>query len=216
MRVRTRRIVAAAVVASLALFAAWAWGVAEPGQGPVETAAEQQIEAVRDTIVDALWVKTDEYWHGRDPREQLSATIAEPVLDICRMIVELAPHYVEAYSVAAWLSLGQGNDKQALDFYKQGIERNPDDYELPHELGLQYYLLRKHDPKGALPYLKQAAELPSPIPVKRTYAHALARAGRYQEAAAQWRKILKRNPGDPIAIKELAKLRASGKIGKEQ
>jgi tetratricopeptide (TPR) repeat protein len=200
----------------MALCTGSVWSAAEPGQGPIEAVAERQIEAVRDTMVDALWVKTDEYWHGQNPKEELHPENIDPILSICRMVIELDPHYTDAYSVAAWLLLQQGKDKQALDFYRQGIARNPDRYELAHELGLQYYLLRKHDAKGALPYLKRAAELPSPIPVKRTYAHALARAGKYQEAAAQWRRILQQSPADPIAIKELTKLRAAGKIGKEQ
>ncbi|UCH34020.1 MAG: hypothetical protein JSV65_15905, partial [Armatimonadota bacterium] len=101
-------------------------------------------------------------------------------------------------------------------FYKQGIERNPDSYELLHELGMQYYMLHMRDPQGALPYLKRVAELPAPVPMKRTYAHALNRAGKPKEAAAQWMRILKEHPNDPIAIKELKKLRAEGKVGEER
>jgi len=211
------RIAAVGLLVMLVLRAGAALG-APPQQGPgaIEKAAEQDIQAVRDTIVDALWVKSDEYWHQQNPKEEYQPQNMDPILSICGMVIELDPHYTEAYSVAAWLSLQQGKDKQALDFYQQGIEHNPNSYELPHELGLQYYMLHKHDPKAALPYLKRAAELPSPIPMKRTYAHVLTRAGKFQEAAAEWRKILKQDPNDPIAPKELAKLRAAGKIGKEQ
>jgi len=201
------RVLAVVFAASLALAAPPAWGDAEKGQGPVETAAEKHIRLVRDAIVDALWVKTDEYGHA-------GQTL--PVINICRMIVQLDPQFTEAYSVAAWLSLQRGKDAQALAFYQQGIERNPECYELLHQLGFAYYILQKHDPEAALPYLKRAAELPSPIPIKRTYAHALARAGKAKEAAEQWRTILKQHPGDPIALKELRKLRAAGKIGKER
>jgi len=202
------RFAAVAWIAAATVWGASAWGAAKQapaGPGPVEQAAENEIAAVRDTIVDALWVKTDEYWHAQ---ENLAA-----VIEICRMEIELDPHFSDAYSVGAWLSLQHGQDKQALDFYKQGVAANPDDYELLHEFGLRYYMLAKHDPKGALPYLKRAAELPSPAPIKHTYAHALAQAGQRKAAAAEWLKILKQFPNDPIARREVKKLQAAGKAG---
>jgi tetratricopeptide (TPR) repeat protein len=193
------------------LLMASAYGAAKqapPGPGPVEQAAERNIAAVRDTMVDALWVKTDEYWHGQENPANLGA-----VIEICRMEIELDPHFSDAYSVGAWLSLQQRQDQQALDFFKRGVAANPDDYELLHEFGLRYYIMTKRDPKGALPYLKRAAELPSPAPIKHTYAHALARAGQPEAAAAEWRRILKQFPDDPVAIREVKKLEA-GKAGK--
>jgi len=216
MKVKTCTMVAAVVVSSLALIAGGAWGAVTSSPGPVETAAEQQIQAVRDTIADALWTKTDEYWHGADQKEGSAPGDTSPMLNLCAMVIELDPQYAEAYSVAAWLSLGEGKERQALNFYQRGLELNPDSYELAQALGYEYYVRRKHDPQAALPYLKRAAELPSPIGTKRLYGHVLTSAGKYEEAAAQWRKLLQQHPGDPIATKELAKLRASGKIAKEQ
>ena len=202
------RMIAVLIVAvSLMAYPAYVWAAPAKGSGPIETQAEQQVAQVRDTIVDALWVKTDEYWHAGNPA---------PAIDICRMVIELDPHFVEAYSVGAWvsLSLPEPREKDALGFYQQGIARNPQSYDLLHEFGFQYYMLRKHDPQSALPYLKRAAELSPTAPIKHTYAHALAQAGKPQQAAAEWLKILKQFPNDPVARKELAKLRASGKAGK--
>jgi len=76
--------------------------------------------------------------------------------------------------------------------------------------------LMRRDPKASLPYLKRAAELPSPVTVKRAYGHALTKAGMPKEAAAQWLSILKQYPNDPIAIRELQRLQKAGKIGPEQ
>lgn len=197
-------VLGAALLAALILTPAWG---AQSKPGPVEIAAEDQIRAVRDAIVDALWLKTDEYWHGGDTR---------PVPDLCRMIIQLDPHFTDAYGVGAWVSMQNGNESQAVAFYRQGIERNPTSYELLHEFGLRYWMLHKRDPVSALPYLKRAAELPSPVPIKRTYAHALTKAGRFREAARQWFQILAQHPDDAIARKELAKLRASGKIERER
>jgi tetratricopeptide (TPR) repeat protein len=202
-----RRIALVVFATSIIVSGASVWAAPAQAPGPIETQAEQQIARVRDTIVDALWLKTDEYWHGGDPA---------PAIDICRMVIELDPHFVEAYSVGAWLSLSlpKANEHDALDFYQQGIARNPQSYELLHEFGFEYYVLRKHNPEAALPYLKRAAELSPTAPIKHTYAHALAQAGKPREAAAEWLRILKQFPNDPIARKELAKLQASGKIGK--
>jgi tetratricopeptide (TPR) repeat protein len=190
-------------VALMAFIGAAAWGESQQEQGPVEKASEQNIGAVRDTIVDALWIKTDEYWHAGN---------TAPVIGICQMIVQLDPHFVEAYSIGAWVAEQQGNNKQALEFYKLGMERNPDNYDLPLQLGLE---LLKRDPEASLPYLKRAAELPSPVPVKRAYAHALTKAGKTKEAAVQWFKILQKYPNDPIATRELQRLQKAGKAGPE-
>jgi tetratricopeptide (TPR) repeat protein len=202
------RIIAVVTISlGLAACPAYVWAAPAQGAGPVETQAEQQIAQVRDTIVDALWLKTDEYWHAGNPA---------PAIDICRMVIELDPHFVEAYSVGAWvaLSLPEPRENDALQFYQQGIARNPQSYELLHEFGFQYYMLRKHDLQAALPYLKRAAELAPTAPIKHTYAHALAQAGKPQEAAAEWLKILTQFPNDAVARKELAKLQAAGKAQK--
>jgi len=198
----TNRIMAAVLIAGVALCASPVWGDAEQGQKPTESAAEQQIATVLDAIVDALWLKTDEYWHTGD---------TEPVIGICRMIVQLDPKFAEAYAVGAWISRRHGEDELALVFYEQGIEHNPDSWELLSAVGYSYYWLHKKDVPTALPYLKRAAELPSPAHIKRLYARGLAKAGKPQEAAEQWRKILKEFPDDRFAPKELEKLRQAEK-----
>lgn len=200
------KVAAGMMVVMWALCAGTTWGAApasEPAPGEVEKAAEQRIGSVRDAIVDALWLKTDEYWHGGNPA---------PVIGICRTIIQLDPQFVEAYSVGAWVASQQGDNKAAIAFYQQGIAANPDRYELQHELGM-YYMYHDHDLKAALPHLKRAAELDSPGPVKRTYAHALTKAGMFKQAAAEWRRILKLDPNDQFAQRELKKLRDEGKIG---
>lgn len=193
----TQRIMAALLIAGMALCARPVWADEEQDQNPTESAAEQQIATVLDTIVDALWLKTDEYWHEAN---------TEPVIGICRMIVQLDPKFVEAYNTGAWIASMNGQDDVALQFYRQGIERNPDSYELLIALGYSFYWLHKGDVKAGLPHLKRAAELPSPAHVKRVYARGLAKAGKTQEAIEQWRKVLKEFPDDRFAPKELQKL----------
>ena len=57
-----------------------------------------------------------------------------------------------------------------------------------------------------------AARPPSPgsglsqAPLKRQYAHSLVRIGRRDEAVQVWREVLKDNPSDPVAIRELREL----------
>jgi tetratricopeptide (TPR) repeat protein len=178
-----------------------------PAPGKTEQAAEAQIAAVRDTIVDALWVKTDEYWHSGE---------IPPVVGICQDLVRLDPHFVEAYSAGAWIATSVGREKEAIELYRQGIALNPDNWDLPHQFGYTYYWTYKHDLDSALPYLKRAAEMDSPVRIKRSYAHALASAGKPHEAAAQWRKILQIEPNERVALRELKKLRDAGKIGAEE
>ncbi len=216
----TRNMVVVMLVAGAALGAGAAWGAAEQGAGKTDQAAQEKSAAVRDAIVDALWEKIDEHWHNGQ---------LEPIIPLCRQIIKLDPQDAEGYSVAGWVSMQLGKDEQALQFYEQGMAANPQDWDLPADVGLRFYAVHKKDLQKALVYLKRAAELPSPTYVKRTYARTLTKAARqeeqngnqqkareyYKQAAAEWRKILKLDPDDRFAKRELEKLRKEEKIGPE-
>lgn len=198
------RLAAALGLGMSAMLAPLAAGPA-PVPGPTEKAAEAGIAVVRDMIVDALYLTADEYWHAGD---------LEAVIPIMREVLELDPQYADAWGTAAWVSMRLGKTEQARRFWEEGMKANPQDYALPMELALWYYTYNKdtRDLEKALVYLKRAAELPSPVRVKATYAHGLERAGKYKEAAQEWRKILKLAPNDRLAQRALKKLLAAGKI----
>lgn len=192
----------------LLLIAATA-GAATPPAGPIEQAAEQNIANVRDTIVDAIWMKSDEYGHAGDRPNAVA---------LARIVIALDPHYVEAYGVAAYLSMQMGQRDQAAAIWRAGMAANPQDYELPLEMAHFYYMYggkQTFNMDQALALLKKAAELDSPLRVKAAYAHGLEKAKQYQEAAREWHKILKLDPNDKLSQRALKKLRDQGKIGPE-
>jgi tetratricopeptide (TPR) repeat protein len=212
-----RNMVVVMLVVGVGLSAGTAWCAAEQSPGKTDKDAQEKATAVRDAIVDALWVKIDEYWHS----SQL-----EPIIPLCRQVIELDPQDAEAYGVAGWVSMQLGKDEQAIEFYEKGMTANPNDWDLPSDFGLRFYVYHKKDVQKGLVYLKRAAELPSPIYVKRAYGHMLTRAAReqeqagnqqkareyYKQAAAVWHKVLASDPNDRFAKRELERLRKEGKI----
>jgi len=161
----------------------------------------QAIAAARDDLVDLLWWRTESLFHEGD--------IAR-IIPVCDLVIQLDPSFVEPYAVSAWLSWDQ-RPQEAAARYQAGIAANPKDYQLQHELGL-FYSLRRRDQAAALPHFRQAASLPGAPPyVQRSYARCLTKLGRRQEAIAAWKRVLDREPNDPIARRELERLSAGGR-----
>ncbi len=73
--------------------------------------------------------------------------------------VRLNPHNEQAYSVGGfWLAVKLKKPDEAIRFLKEGVDNNPDSWEIPAMLG-QIYLINKKDYKNAYIYLKKAKEI---------------------------------------------------------
>lgn len=120
-----------------------------------------------------------------------------------RRAMKLAPEFSGGYLNLADLYRQQGREVEAREVLEQGIERQPNDAELQHSLGLS--LIRSQDGQGALAHLEKAAELaPENARFSYVYAVALNSSGRSEEAVNALTAAHARHPYDTRLMQTLA------------
>lgn len=178
------------VVLAVGLAIAGASGAgAEEALRPVSAReAERRVGEVRDAITEVLWIGLDTYWHEGD---------WDSCLRLTKEIIALDPHFVEAYTSAAWMLWSEDRDKEAVAMYREGLEANPDSAELYFDYG--FYLRNRKQLEQAIEMFRRAVEKGAPKAKQRMLPNTLEEAGRKAEALAEWRKLLKRFPEDELA-----------------
>ncbi len=179
-------------------FAAPAWaGEAVYDQAkPVGAAeAEEQVGQTRDVLTDMMWLKTDDYWHVGEWDE---------VIRLCHQIVQVDPHFIEAYTGAAYLLYSTDKDEEASELFRAGIAANPKSYDLRHEFGMYYMYRHKWD--LAVEQFRESVSLGAPPAMQHMYGNALERAGRPREALEAWQEMRKRFPDDPVVKQHIEQL----------
>ncbi|MFO1478436.1 MAG: hypothetical protein U1F98_17525 [Verrucomicrobiota bacterium] len=79
----------------------------------------------------------------------LSGGNLREILPWLRIAAELDPHRIDTYTVAAYFMVRHlGKVDEAEQFLREGLQANPDSYELAFELG-RLYLLQRNDPVRA-------------------------------------------------------------------
>lgn len=161
------------------------------------TAAEGEKRAgeAREALVDLLWMNTEGHWHNGRWNEAIR---------LCRQIVQIDPHFVEAYNGAAWMLWSMDQDEAAVELYREGVAANPDRYEIYHDFGMYYY--HEKDYEKAAEQFRKSVENDAPAYHQHMLPNCLERAGRAQEALEEWRALLKRFPDDPIAPRHIGAL----------
>jgi tetratricopeptide (TPR) repeat protein len=186
----------ALVFAVLSMTAVWAAQPAEQEMEPIPAAeAERRVGESRDFVANLLWEHTEVYWHSGNWDE---------VIALCRRIVAVDPHFVEAYNGAAWMLWSMDRDEEAVEFYRAGIAANPDEYEIHHEFGMYYRHREKWD--EAAEQFRKSVERGAPAYFQHMLPSTLEQGGRRREALAEWRALLKRVPDDPIAKRHIEDL----------
>jgi len=113
---------------------------------------------IRVTIADILWIKVDTYFHAgltKEEHELIHPGHPEHLegleqqhqnqenaefLPLIRLVTELDPNFIDAYRSGAWWLWKRLNETQpAIDFLKEGIENNPDRFELHYDLAWLYF-----------------------------------------------------------------------------
>jgi tetratricopeptide (TPR) repeat protein len=115
---------------------------------------------VRVTIADILWVKVDTYFHAAltpEEHEQIhpghpehmlgishsdtARAVAETqFLPLIKIITELDPNFITAYSIGGWWLWQKLNQvPQAIAFFKEGIQNNPTSFQLHYDLATLYF-----------------------------------------------------------------------------
>jgi len=180
----------------ICLSAAWAAEPAAEQPKPIPAAeAEKRVAETRDALTDLLWMDTEPYWHtGR----------WEECVRLCRQVVEVDPHFVEAQNSLAWLLWSQDLDDEAVKVYQENVEANPHSWQAHHEFGMYYMARQKYD--QAAEQFRHSVALDAPVPHAHMLPAALERAGRKQEALQEWRSLAKRFPNDVVVKRGVERL----------
>lgn len=171
----------------------------EPEQGslaPLSAAeGERQVAEARDFLADLLWDGTEQYWHTGKWDEAIR---------LCWQIVQIDPTFVEAYNSAAWMLWSMDRDEEAIELYRAGVAANPNRYEIFHDFGMYYY--HRHKWNEAAEQFGKSVQADAPMYHQHMLPNSLERAGRLEEALAEWRALLERFPDDPIAKRHIKAL----------
>ena len=148
---------------------------------------------------DVFIAESDWWWHRGD-------------YDQCIRCMETAlffdPLMPEQYSNIAWLQWSMNRHAEAISTYRRGIAANPESWQARQALALYYHL---HNLRQlAIPHYAAAADLGMPPVQMRGWGHALEQAGRPQEAMQVWQRILTLDPLDPIATRQIGRLKEAG------
>jgi tetratricopeptide (TPR) repeat protein len=172
----------------------WSKNYAPKQAAPVGLSPEQLLVAFagfREFLAGMLWVRADGFFHSGN---------YDAILPMLRLVTWLDPHNIDVYSTGAWhigynfTDEAQRSDRRyiplALKFLDEGIENNPNVWELYFEMGWMYFH-KIQDPVNAVPWLQQANKFPDMIPARRhTLAHALFKSGRFDEAIDLWSRLV--------------------------
>lgn len=135
----------------------------------------QQLQEVFGMVRDNLWKINDRFWHHGE---------YERCIEMMRLITQIDPHDIEAYDGGAWLMQNQFRDDEAEAFLREGLDNNPDRYDLYLALGLYLYMHERHD--EAIPLLEGAVTFDVPFFAWHQLAHAYELAGQPGQALNIW------------------------------
>ena len=119
------------------------------------------------------------------------------------IIVELDPHYLDAYQVGALFMFFDGRNPEAgLELLDRGLKNNPNEWIIAADAGF-YCMMNLKDYKRAGSYFKKAADIPSaPAQAKRLLAGMHFRQGDKVHAYQLWKEIYE--TATKAAIKQTA------------
>jgi tetratricopeptide (TPR) repeat protein len=141
----------------------------------------------REVVAGMLWVKADELFHEGRYQE---------LVPYFSLVTFMDPHQTDVYSTGAWhLMYNFGDPRmipQGLAFLKEGIQNNPNVWDLYFQRGWVTFDWPVENYAESLPYFKSATKYPGvngdPTPpfVSHMVAHNLERLGRLEEAKDRW------------------------------
>ena len=175
---------------SRAMFAPWVKNYSSHNVGVAPGLSIDQLLAsvagLREMVAGILWVQSDEYFHTGQ---------FDAILPVIRLVTWLDPRQIEVYSTGAWHIGYNFTDEQnrsdrryiplALRLLEEGVQNNPNTYELFYDTGYMYWHKIDDEYPLAVDWFKQAIAKPdiATIPaIKSILASAYQRNGQIDEA----------------------------------
>ena len=148
-----------------------------------------------ELAADYVWLRTIQYYgaHRRTDRQY------PYVRSLLTTLTELDPHFINAYIFGALVMTEDlGQPLEAVRFLESGIEKNPESWWLPFEIGVTHYIHRR-DYKAASPWLARAAEMEgAPESTRRLAAYAAEKGGDADVATLLWLEVFAQAEQDEI------------------
>ncbi len=159
---------------------------------PAREALGGAILGFREIVADLLWLKVTQWYQSPDWSR---------IVPTMKIIVRLTPHWLTVWKMLGWhlaynvYARTKDPFKKALlveegiQVLKEGLNKNPDKYDLYFEIGWTYFYKTRDYDKAAF-YFEAATKFPErPNYVDHMLAHSLERAGRLEEALKVWEKL---------------------------
>ena len=194
----------------LAIVLACGWAILVPAQ----MALDRQLAPYRETpdllwipsgnvlrtlslghnglLADLYWTRVVQYFGARRLQRRTDFPLLAPLLDIT---VTLDPHLLVAYKFGAvFLSApppyGAAEPEKAIALLRRGIQANPEEWRLWHDLGFIYYWELK-DYKAASEAYLEGNKNPDAAPWMQVMAAVIAEKGSNRETSRfLWTEIL--------------------------
>ncbi len=171
----------------------------------------------RKVAANFVWLQVDRYWHQGAMHRMI------PLMKLC---VQLDPTFIDAYLVGAWHLAYNATAKMmdtpeplkkynatygvrlgekelyyymAIDFLKDGIRKNPRNYQLYFDLGFAVYNNKLKDYANAVKYLSEAVRQRHDIWVERQLYICMELNHQYDEALEGWEDYQKKHPENTVA-----------------
>lgn len=171
----------------------------------------------RKMAANLLWLEAD---------RQFDEAKIHRVMPLIRGTVALDPTFVDAFLIGAWhlsynfpanltptpesqkVYVPKWNARvgdretfyyEGIDFLKDGIRKNPDDYRLYFDTGYAIYEQKLNDHANGIRYLSEAVKRRHDVWVPRMLFHSLQYDGQYERALNGWKEYLVDWPNNQVA-----------------
>jgi hypothetical protein len=147
---------------------------------------EQASLGYRELAADMVWFEAVQYYGGY-AKSQHDLAYFNGLIDI---VNELDPHFIFPYIFGAVvMSQDLGDLDRGIGVLKNGMQKNPENWELPFEIGFLYYTVAR-EKASAAQYFELASRLPGGKErASRFAAFVYSRAGHLETSIRMWEEI---------------------------
>jgi tetratricopeptide (TPR) repeat protein len=162
---------------------------------------EQASLGYRELASDMVWFQAVQYYGGY-ALSQHDLAYFGGLIDI---VTELDPHFSFPYIFGAVvMSQDMGDFDRGIHLLRRGMQNNPEQYELPFEIGFLYYTVA-HDDSAAARYFDLSSRMPGGKErAGRFAAFVYSKAGHLETSIRMWQEIAE-DEGEQPYMRELAK-----------
>ena len=159
---------------------------------PGEIINEFVLSGFSGIAADLLWIRADEYWHEGEWHR---------AFPLYRTVTWLQPNFIVAWSMGGWHlaynmyaytkdpEMKKYFLESGINFLKEGILANPNEYQLYFELGWTYFH-KAEDYDSAIRYFRRAVKFEHPHYIDRLIAHAYRKKGDIAAEYKEWQRCL--------------------------